>query len=300
MAELGAVMADLGAQMGGSTVQVRLVTRNSLNANGTTLNASVKADGSFEFPSVPAGSYTLIAISNRGNRGRAVKQPLEVGSSDIEGLKLSIDPGPSVSGRVHFEGDALPDPAPRLTVRLTPRESTPGIAATPPATVAADGSFRFDDVNPDHYNVTINTPQGYYVKSLRAGNVDVLTYGLDLSTGAGSLAVEFGGNPPQVTGSVVNADAAQPAPAVTVVLIPQEKERQGQNYFYSSITSDQYGNFSFTRVTPGEYKVYAWEDVQTNIWYDPDFMKLYESKGEPVSAKEGSPVTVKLTMIPAK
>ena len=299
MAELGAVMADLGAQMGGSNVQVRLAPRN-MNLNGLNINASVKADGTFEFPSVPAGSYTLMAISNRGNRGRAVRQSLEVGSSNIEGINLSIDPGPVVSGRVHFEGDAPPDPAPKLSVRLTPREPTPGINSAPPANVGADGAFRFDDVNPDHYNVTINTPQGYYVKSMRAGNVDALTAGLDLTSGAGSLAIEFGSNPPQVGGSVVNSEAAQPAPAVTVVLIPQEKERQGQNYFYQSTTTDQYGNFNFTRVTPGDYKVFAWEDVPSNIWYDPEFMKAYDTKGEPVSAKEGSPVNLKLTMIPAK
>ena len=300
MAELGAQMADLGAQMGGSSVQVRMLRRNSLSLNGLNINASVKPDGTFEFPSIPSGSYTLLAISNRGNRGRAVKQPLEVGSSNIEGINLSIDPGPSISGRVHFEGDALPDPAPQLTARLSSREPIPGVSAPPPAKVGADGAFRFDDVNPDRYNVSINTPQGYYVKSMRAGNVDVLTSGVDLTTGAANLTIEFGANPPQVGGSVVNSEAAQPAPAVTVVLIPQEKERQGQSYFYSSTTSDQYGNFNFTRVTPGEYKIFAWEDVPSNMWYDPEFMKAYDTKGEPVSAKEGSPVNLKLTMIPAK
>ena len=46
--------------------------------------------------------------------------------------------------------------------------------------------------------------------------------------------------------------------------------------------------------------IYAWEDVQFGQWFDPDFMKAYEGKGESVSAKEASPVNVKLTMIPAK
>jgi protocatechuate 3,4-dioxygenase beta subunit len=300
MAELGAAMADVGAQMGGSDVQVRLVPRSSLIANQQNLNAAVKADGTFEFGSVPSGSYDLIAISNRGNRGRAAKQQLDVGSSNIEGINISINPGPSVAGRIHFEGDTPPDSLPKMTVRFTSREPVSGIQAVPPATVAADGTFRLDDVNPDHYSVAINAPQGYYVKSMRAGNVDVLVSGMDLSAGAGNLVIEFGSNPPQVGGSVVNSDAAQPAPAVTVVLIPQEKERQGQSYFYSSTTSDQYGNFTFNRVSPGEYRAFAWEDVTSGSWYDPEFMKNYDGKGEPVSAKEASPVTLKLTMIPAK
>jgi hypothetical protein len=98
----------------------------------------------------------------------------------------------------------------------------------------------------------------------------------------------------------MNSATQQPAAAVTVVLMPREKERQGEIYFYSTTNSDQYGNFSFTRVTPGEYQVYAWEDVQYGQWFDPEWMKSYEGKGESLTAKEGSPVNVKLTMIPAK
>jgi len=114
------------------------------------------------------------------------------------------------------------------------------------------------------------------------------------------LDILLGTNPPQVTGSVVNAETQQPAPAVTVVLIPQEKERKGLSFFYSTTSTDQYGNFTFNRVMPGDYKVYAWEDIQYGLYYDPDFMMEYESKGESVTAKEASPVNVKLTMIPAK
>jgi hypothetical protein len=127
-----------------------------------------------------------------------------------------------------------------------------------------------------------------------------MTAGLDLTSGAATLDVLIGLNPPQVTGSVVNEATEQPATAVTVVLIPREKERQNQGYFYQTTNSDQYGNFTFTRVTPGDYEVYAWEDVQYGQWFDPEWMKAYGGKGETITAQEGSPVNVKLTMIPAK
>jgi len=148
--------------------------------------------------------------------------------------------------------------------------------------------------------VNINTPQGLYLKSVRSGDNDVMVSGLDLANGAAPLDILMGVNPPQVGGSVVNAETGQPAVAVTVVLMPREKERQDQSYFYSTTNSDQYGNFTFNRVTPGEYQAYAWEDVQFGQWFDPEWMKPYEGKGETLTAKEGSPVTLKLTMIPAK
>lgn len=284
-----------------SRIQLRLQPRSSLNPNGLTVNTAVKADGSFQFPSVAPGSYYLIAVNNQGGRNgaHAARQALDVGNNNVENINIAINPGANVAGHVRYDGDP-PQPLPSLTVRLTPREQTIGVPQPPPAKVEADASFRFDDVNLDSYNVNINTPQGLYLKAVRSGNTDVMVSGLDLGNGAATLDILLGLNPPQVGGSVVNAEAAQAAVAVTVVLMPREKERQGQSYFYSTTNSDQYGNFTFNRVTPGEYQVYAWEDVQYGEWFDPEFMKAYEGKGETLTAKEGSPVTVKLTMIPAK
>jgi hypothetical protein len=49
------------------------------------------------------------------------------------------------------------------------------------------------------YTVTINTPQNLYLKSMRAGDTDVMVSGLDLGNGAASLDILMGINPPQVT-----------------------------------------------------------------------------------------------------
>lgn len=281
-------------------IQLRLQPRNSLNPNVLITNTPVRADGSFEFPSVAPGSYYLIAINNqgRGQGAHATRQPLDVGHANLEGVNIAINPGADVTGHVRYDGDP-PQPLPSLTIRLTPREPM-GMPGPQPAKVQDDGSFHFDDVNLEAYNVNVNTPQGLYLKSVRSGNNDVLVSGLDLTNGAGALDILMGLNPPQVGGSVVNGEAGQPAVAVTVVLIPREKERQDQSYFYPTTNTDQYGNFTFPRVTPGDYQVYAWEDVQYGQWFDPEFMKGYEGKGETLTAKEGSPVNVKLTMIPAK
>ncbi len=295
----GQVMPAMNMPVNGR-IQLRLQPRNSLNPNGLTTNTQVKLDGNFEFPSVAPGTYYLIAINNQGGRqgAHATRQALDVGSTNIEGVNVSINPGADVTGRVRYDGDA-PQPLPALTVRLIPREPM-GMPAPQPVKVQDDGSFRIEDVNLEAYNVNINTPQGLYLKSVRSGNNDVLVSGLDLTNGAGALDILMGLNPPQVGGTVVNAETSQPATAVTVVLIPREKERQDQTYFYSSTNTDQYGNFTFGRVTPGEYRAYAWEDVQYGQWFDPEWMKTYDGKGENLTAKEGSPANVKLTMIPAK
>src|ERR1035438_1037576 len=49
-------------------VNVQLEPRNPLNPNGMAQGASVRPDGTFEFPSIAPGSYNLIAMTNNGNR----------------------------------------------------------------------------------------------------------------------------------------------------------------------------------------------------------------------------------------
>lgn len=282
-------------------IQLRLQPRGPfLGLMGMMNNTQVKVDGTFEFPSVPPGAYYLLATSAQAGRGQhGARQAIDVGNNNIEGINLAINPGVTVTGHVRYDGDAS-QPLTSLTIRLTPRELGVNMANPQPAKVDANGDFRFEDVNPDNYTVNVNTPPKLYLKSLRAASADVMVSGLDLSNGAATLDILLGTNPPQVGGSVVNSATGQAAVGVTVVLMPREKERQGESYFYSTTNTDQQGNFTFSRVTPGDYQVYAWEDVSYGQWFDPEFMKAYEGKGESLSAQEGSPANVKLTMIPAK
>src|SRR5262249_35348026 len=143
-------------------------------------------------------------------------------------------------------------------------------------------------------------PDGMYVKAMRAGELDLLAEGLDLSKGtAASLEILIGQHAPVVTGSVQDPNTGQPAPGATVVLIPQEKERRDQDTYYRQIATDQHGAYTMKNVPPGEYKVFAWEDLEPGAYMDPDFMKPIEGKGESVSLRESDQKTVPLTMIPA-
>ena len=58
------------------------------------------------------------------------------------------------------------------------------------------------------------------------------------------------------------------------------------------------GAFSLTGLTPGEYKAYAWEDIEIGAYMDPDFMKPIEEKGEAVSLQKGEQKTLTLKVIP--
>ena len=57
------------------------------------------------------------------------------------------------------------------------------------------------------------------------------------------------------------------------------------------------GRFHIDRIPPGDYRAFAWEDVNDGAWQDPEFMSVNENRGTPVRIAEGTTGTVRLTLI---
>ena len=51
-------------------------------------------------------------------------------------------------------------------------------------------------------------------------------------------------------------------------------------------------------VPPGEYKAYAWEDMEVGAYMDLDAIKPVEGKGESITLREGDQKTLTLKLIP--
>ena len=126
--------------------------------------------------------------------------------------------------------------------------------------------------------------QKAYVKSIRMGNVDVLNGTLHLeSKPSAPLDVVIGMNSGALDGQVVTGPQGSVAD-VSVVLMPDVRRR---TELYRTTTTDTSGRFHFDRVPPGDYKAFAWEEVQEGAWFDPEFMRANENRGLPVRIAEG-------------
>jgi hypothetical protein len=158
-----------------------------------------------------------------------------------------------------------------------------------------------DDVGADRYTVAVNgLPEGFYLKAVRSANVDVLADALEIgSASPAPLDVVVSSKAGQVSGTVLDPKTQRAAPGMTVVLVPQEKDRRDREPFYRSATTDAAGGFTFKSLTPGDYRVYSWEEADFGAWMDPDFMKPQESRGEAVSVQEGARLAVQVNLIPA-
>ena len=258
------------------------------------------AKGNFELTGVAPGSYFLRASVNSGEKGYSVRMPVDVGNTNVENLNVIITPGIPLTGNVRVESDT-PQDLTDTRVLLRPRDTGIAMFSMGSGAVRADGAFKVDDISPDQYTLTLfGMPDGFYVKTVRLGQTEVPPSNVDLSNGAAEpLSIVVSPKAGQISGAVQNPKTQQAMPGASVVLIPQAKERTDDFSFYKTITTDQFGNFAFKSLPPGDYKVFAWEDLEPGAYYDPEFVKPVDSNGEKVAVTESGKHAVQVTMIPA-
>ncbi len=258
------------------------------------------AKGTFEIRGVPPGSYTLSAqVWNNPylNKPLVGHEQLEVGETDVEDVNLVIGPGVEVSGRVRAEGDAALSFS-NLRFFLQPRDDVM-MMSTQGDSVKPDGTFILKDIPEGAYSIHLfGAPEDFYLKSARQGGQDVLNVGLSIkrAAAAGTLELTLSSGGGQIDGVVLNQQQ-QPFAGATVALVP-EPNRRGQTRLYMNGNSDEYGRFTLRGVTPGDYKLFAWEEVEGDAYENSDFLRPYEHRGKPVHVDEAARLNVQLQLIP--
>ncbi|MEE8201038.1 MAG: carboxypeptidase-like regulatory domain-containing protein [Candidatus Acidoferrales bacterium] len=251
--------------------------------------------GNFEISGVIPGSYNLQAFWSDSENQYVGRLPLEVGTLDIEGINIVISPGVRLSGRVRVEGN----PQSKLSDLSVGLESLEKGFILNRAEVRTDGSFVLPNVSVGDYRVKLeNMPEDWYLKSARLDGQDVLERGIEITTGqAGSLELVLSSAAGRIDGPVLDADR-EPIPAAYVVLVP-DRRRRDRTELYKITTTDQYGQFTLRGIAPGEYTLFAWEEIEVGAYYDPDLLRRYEKSGQSVRVREADHLSLQLELIPA-
>jgi len=84
----------------------------------------------------------------------------------------------------------------------------------------------------------------------------------------------------------VKTDAGKEAGPANVLAAPDGKYSHVVS-FYTVAQADEKGHFKLKGLTPGRYKLYAFEALQYCAWCDPAFLKPFAAQGEPVEITEG-------------
>ncbi len=272
--------------------------------------ADIHKDGTFVFHDVSPGNYTIMASVEGSQVPMTARQSLQVGSTNVEGLRLSPQPGATVQGHLHFESrNQLRFDPERIFLTLqmvdaAEESDTAGVfreGFSNITHVAADGSFHWNDVPAGNYYVQIvgdgETNGSWYLKSVSSGGRDVNDAGIAVNGGTVTLDLAASANGGIADGVVVNSKGEPFANAV-VVAVPEQRLR-GRVDHYRKTVADQTGHFQLRGLRPGDYTVYAWESVEGEAYYNPDFVKNFEGQGTTLHVSEGDHKSMQLQLIPA-
>jgi hypothetical protein len=256
-------------------------------------------DGFFEFRNVIPGNFAVSAeIRDSDSQSRRAYASVVVGNSDVENLIVTVPAGVSLSGR--WSVDRQPPPDSRLSIRLTPVSMPPvgtEFRLWYDATLSTDGTLALELPAGDYRVSAPALPAGYYLKEARFDGTDALNRPLRFAgSEGGSLNIVLNANAGVVEG-VATDNKLQFFPNARVVLVPNRNRERAD--LFRSATADANGRFTISNVAPGDYRVLAWEALDTNAWFDPDVIRQAEPFGMPVSVTESSRRNVSVKAQPA-
>jgi len=289
----------------GSTAGIMLQSRDfSLVLNG----AETRKDGSFEIRDVSPGAYTIVATVDNAAAPMMARQALEVTSGNVEGLRLAPQTGGTIRGRLRIEarGTDRADPN-QMFLLLRPSDGDDnaleafilGNGFSTVAQVNADFSFEWKSVPPGHYSVQISEASAmpdWFLKSVVAGGRDVAESGFSVGGGVTTLDLLASANGAAVEGAVSN-QKDEPVPDAVVVAVPEARFRSHPERYRTAVT-DQLGRYTLRGVVPGDYTLFAWESIDGEAYYNPEFLKSYEGQGEALHLGEGERKSLRLKTVP--
>ncbi len=286
--------------------------------------SEVGSDGAFEVHGIATGSYEIKASTTGESTVLTARQQVNVVVGDVDGVRLVPMPSFAVAGHLRNDGGSPVDLS-QYTVNLRQADvpEDGGIFMSPDsfgenAQVDRQGNFSWKNVNPGTYIVRLYGGSGQdnaFLKSARMGDTAIDT-GFSVS-GSATLDLVVSAKAGTVEGVVSNRDqsgdqnhtdqvegqqgggqesAEKPISNVAVVAVPEEKYRKIPERFGVGAT-DQYGHFTIRGLAPGNYTLFAWQDVDDEVYRDPDFLKS-QAGGKPIRVEEGSRQAVDLKLSP--
>jgi len=253
--------------------------------------SQIQQNGTFDVPGVVSGSYTV----NCQTEDLSSRQAIDIGDHDVDDVVVVARPPFEISGTVRLEGTPPPqEQRGKMRVNLNMLEMGNGAGAE----VNADGTFTLK-VTPGAYAINAFCDAGAYVKSIHFGDQDVSSGKIDLTQqSSGALNIVCGTDVGQIQGTVQN-DNGEPAAQAMISVVPDE-ERYNREDLFVQLVSDQNGKFDYRDLAPGDYKVFAWESMDSQMLQSAEFRKAFESRAASVTVSSGGNASVQVKMIPAE
>ena len=220
------------------------------------------------------GAYELTVSTTPSKLGRGV---VEVFDRDVN-VTLVLTSA-TVAGRVRVEN---PPAGFNIAKHQVVVRAAPAFRAA--GDISPDGTFRVDNVPAGDYEVVVSDSAllDTYQASLCKVHVS--------SQQQEPVEVTLNGNGGELDGTIVN-DRQEGVSEATVVLISNTGGAS------KTVATDSAGRFQIRGIAPGEYSAYAWEDVDTGAWFDPNFISIFRDRATTIRVAAGEKLSLRLRSI---
>jgi protocatechuate 3,4-dioxygenase beta subunit len=247
----------------------------------------------FRFTNVAPGEYYLMVHGSPPGGGRLrlfASMPVVVKDTDVRGLVLAAPRPATVSGRVLFNGGAVPSPSALEGVRvyLAPSPNRPATRyQIRSADLEPDGTFRVSDVFPGAYQVSLSTigREGWASERSTWGAQDVFEQPLHVRAGetVTDVTIHAVDRVSEVTGTILD-EQGEPATDYLLLAYPvDERYWNAHSHRMPSTRAGRDGRFRLPILHPGQYRLATLLDVEYGAWFDPEFVRALEPMSPPIS-----------------
>ena len=126
--------------------------------------------------------------------------------------------------------------------------------------VQRDGTFEAARVAPGRYRLDLTPPTGGFVKSVLVDGRECVDSFIDVAgESLEDIQITISMTAGTITGSVTNREGALPSAAFVTLVPDGPPAALYRPELHPVVRADAAGHFTMRNVTPGAYRVYAWE-----------------------------------------
>ena len=288
-------------------VVVRLARAGGQDPDDRNLHRRIGSTGAFEFASVPAGSYWLVAHGTAPSLAGAPQRQRFWGFSEIvvDGQQpvttaLELAPGVEISGRVELHAITGTEPIDRSKVLISlwgMDARTDALLTTDSLRpmVAPNGSFVISGVPPGRYTMQA-WRQPWLLASVtdQAGRPLDQPFDIAAGTDLRNVTLTLVDRTAGVSGLVID-DQEQPLADQQIIVFPSDPRLWHPSMVRMQLSrTGTNGTFGVTGLVAGEYLVAAVEDVNRDYWFDRGLLERARAGAARVTLAIGQRATQNL------
>jgi beta-lactamase regulating signal transducer with metallopeptidase domain len=265
-------------------------------AVGPGMRFNLVGDSTWVSPLLAPGSYEIEVYLRDPDPVRWARATVEIKDAEVDAGTVVIGSGVWMLGRV-TSIESLPVAVRRSQLQVVLRPLDGSVFLLPSARVREDGTFVIPRVPERRFRIELGgLPPEVYLASSRYGGVEVRESGISVSGDPDKqleLHIALSGG--AIAGVVRNAKD-QPMSGSQIILIPAARNTAASPV--KTAVADQFGVFSIAGVSPGEYRILAWQGLEIPTNLDPAYLKSVENELTMVVVKRGFTNTVNVRALP--